>query len=925
MTINSLRKRQAKMSRVSRSRPRLHNFSESDITINSANNDDQDQFEESAANHVIDAVEDEGGYQHGTKDQRRMPLKSTLLTDQGPGGSERRQMRQSRNPIPEGLWDNNRMLKSQNNNLMSLDRKPLAGMDATLSTQRSDSLLDDMRHEEMMNRKDESMIEGVGQGHHRRTGGGRAAEEIRLGHIQHQFVHPSPGPAARYGQLRQSAMNTNLRNQDNHSESADDSDSAIESSSTSSEAANLPDIFHRGKQSIGGSTGNHQGFMKSPQLSKNVDPVARPKLPYRWKDKLSELHGPSDVIAADSRKRDIGTFQSTVRPPRSDSASNESGFAAGSNRKVSSGSSKGKEAEASTSGATLVNEQNYLANASHFRLPSGQRMGKGVPSSGFSLPADLTGMSMALESPVKTRQGVEHRAIVPETIQAFAATTVQERERELNGLASYIKHIEDKVDKVEDVSNEFANELGSLKSEWKVWKETQHDGKANRGSQRRKGDAKHAPLEQEHVAGDATIHYRSKLANARKLASDIGDSMEDYRATLMELRKEEQDLLARESLRSKRAVQAEKHEEEEEDDDLESLRSQVEAVSREVDRLKIIVDRQGKIREVLSASSPIKPSSRSRPTKFGGGNPFVQQRKISEELRKQNAPGAQYDDGFGQAPKQRSSSGHGSDRHIEEDFLVDEINEQPPYLRRTRLDEVEDVSMVAEKRAERASEKVIDARSIAHDAESCTCCARQDENKRRKDARKMKALHQWKKDDAKSIRSRSYSAATYVHPQEDDLSAHALLEEAMIDLENNADSRLPPALIRLANKQRSLLERTIKEEMDEFYHAKRTYCDLADELKSFSPDISAANRRILADHVLVAVEGLELRANRIDRLRAALAAALPGSIMDGQHDQFDESLQKRSRKHHTRPRNSPPIVDKAPYSHHTDALRRLNV
>ncbi|PWN34833.1 uncharacterized protein FA14DRAFT_34703 [Meira miltonrushii] len=913
------------MSRVSRSRPRLHNFSESDISINSAN-DDQDQFENSAAtsNHVIDADEGEDGYQHGGKEQQRMPLKSTLLTDQGPGGSGRRKMRQSRNPIPDTLWDNDRMLKSQNNNLMSLDRKSMARMDATLSTQRSDSILDDMRHDEMMNRKDASMIDGVGQGHYRRTGGGKAAEEIRLGLNQHQFVHPSPGPAARYGQLRQSAMPSILRNHDIHPESADDSDSAIESSSNSSEATDVPDVFHRAKRSIGNSTGNHQGFMRSPQLSKNADAAPRPKLPYRWKDKLGELHGPSDAIAADSRKHDIGTFPSTVRPPRSDSASNESGFAAGSNRKVSSGSSKGKEAEASTSGATLVNEQNYFANASHFRLPSGQRMGKGVPSSGFSLPADLTGMSMALESPVKTRQGVEHRPIVPETVQAFAATTVQERERGFNGLKSYIKYIEDKVDKVED---SFANELGSLKSEWKVWKETQHDVKAERDLQHHNGEAHHALLEQDNVDGDATIHYRSSLANVRKMASDIGDSMEDHRATLAKLRKKEQDLLARESLRSKRAAQIDRHDEDKDDVDLDSLRSQVEAASREVNRLKIIIDRQGRAKEVLSASSPIKPSSRSRPTKIGGGNPFVQQRKISEELKKQNAPAApsEYDDGFGQAPKQRSSSGHGSDRHIEEDFVVDEVDEQPADLHRSRLDEVEDVSMIAEKRAERASEKVIDARSIAHDAESCTCCARQDENKRRKDARKMKALSQWKKEDPKTTRSRSYSAATYVNPQEDDLSAQALLEEIMVDLENHAEFRLPPALIQLANKQRSLLEWTIKAEMDEFYHAKRNYCDLADELKSFSPDISAARRRILADHVLIAVENLELRANRVDRLRAALAAALPAGVLDGQNDQFDESLQKRTRKHHTRPRNSPPIVDKALHSHHTDAFRHLDV
>lgn len=77
---------------------------------------------------------------------------------------------------------------------------------------------------------------------------------------------------------------------------------------------------------------------------------------------------------------------------------------------------------------------------------------------------------------------------------------------------------------------------------------------------------------------------------------------------------------------------------------------------------------------------------------------------------------------------------------------------------------------------------------------------------------------------------------------------------------------------RLSTRQLKLLQRLITEHVDEFIHHRMLYCELADELKLVEPSMSRTRRRILAEHVLEAVEGLEWKAQRINALQSLLPA-----------------------------------------------------
>lgn len=941
-------------------------MSDSDLSIGSSHNVDGE--------HMIDGP-------------GRAPLKSTLLAGQTPGGSNRRHMQQIRGRIPDRLFDVDD--DNEGKGFMSDPAAQRRSRDArdgehdiTLSTQRSDSVLDALPSHHLVKPrqraglKRENVIPGVGLGQHRRVQ--KQPSGLRPGLSGPSYAHPSPSTAARHERLRQDVQRkTDVMG----SGDSEDSESLSESSS-SSESVNIvvDDFKHR--RSLAESTGNHQGFMNSPQAANLDSRPARPPLPDDWESKVDVLRNRGIVSNIDTNRgngklnshglqhpltgakkshvaqrtsssntgqddteegrRARSTYPTTQRrvpdADAVDAGSNQSGYAAGSLRKVSDGSSKGKTrsgTEANTSGETLVDGPGNGFYASHLRLPSGQRIGKGVPSSGFSLPVDLSGVTMALESPVKARVGVEHHPIAPEQVQAFAAATSEGRVRDLEKIADYIKRVESKVERVEDVSKEFAQEVGTLRNEWLKWKDGQ--GERQRKTSRPFEQPQQRPSHEQRVKphddqDHGSHHYRTKLAGARQIASDIAQSIEYYRATLAELKREENDLLTREMGRT-RKPNAHAHSdragaEQEDEEDITSLRAQVEAVAHEVERLKYIVNRQAEEKRVYSASSPIKPTER-RSIGVGSENPFLQRRKVSGEDQAGNeaadriavhmrsdaarmaapsAPPAPHTDVADHVPSDHEAKDDDADQTARPHQASDPANSM-------------DVSHVADERAERAYEKVVIEDDDSHDHRQCTHCARQNDSKQRRKSRKSIAAQQRLQSRQPKAR---HSSSSYDHDDEE-LLARTMLEEALLELETYVGSRLPPALLQLANKQRALLERTIKEELDEFYHARRTYCDLADELKSFSPDISQANRRILADHVLVAVEGLEVRASRIDRLRAALAATLPDSIFEDYERQPQPRKTSSSSGRSRRPRNSPPIVDDdEPRTGSFDAYRRID-
>ncbi|KAN0061816.1 hypothetical protein ACQY0O_005809 [Thecaphora frezii] len=191
-------------------------------------------------------------------------------------------------------------------------------------------------------------------------------------------------------------------------------------------------------------------------------------------------------------------------------------------------------------------------------------------------------------------------------------------------------------------------------------------------------------------------------------------------------------------------------------------------------------------------------------------------------------------------------------------------------------DEEEDVSIIAEARAQRAFESMARhssrfaphpvnadrsacvqegaANSVAgdlayhvleHNTHHCTVCCNTRKSARRHASRRIKALER------ERLRE--------VHEAEEE----ALLEKF--------DHDVP---IQVSSSQMKTLQKMLQEHWDEFVHQRMLYSELADELKHMSPRMGKEKRRILAQHVLDAVETLELKADRINRLEKLIESML---------------------------------------------------
>ncbi len=80
---------------------------------------------------------------------------------------------------------------------------------------------------------------------------------------------------------------------------------------------------------------------------------------------------------------------------------------------------------------------------------------------------------------------------------------------------------------------------------------------------------------------------------------------------------------------------------------------------------------------------------------------------------------------------------------------------------------------------------------------------------------------------------------------------------------------------KLTGEQEETLRTVLQEHWDEFVHQRMLYAELADELKAFDPAMSKPKRTLLAQHVLEAVEALEQKADRINRLEELLKTPQP--------------------------------------------------
>jgi hypothetical protein len=157
--------------------------------------------------------------------------------------------------------------------------------------------------------------------------------------------------------------------------------------------------------------------------------------------------------------------------------------------------------------------------------------------------------------------------------------------------------------------------------------------------------------------------------------------------------------------------------------------------------------------------------------------------------------------------------------------------------RRATVADDEEISQLASARAERASARVSGG---THDAGRCSVCASTARSDRRRASRKARLLAAEQRRDA------------------------VQLEESVL-----------LSAAKLTGEQEETLRTVLQEHWDEFVHQRMLYAELADELKAFDPAMSKPKRTLLAQHVLEAVEALEQKADRINRLEELLKTPQP--------------------------------------------------
>ncbi|UZJ56949.1 hypothetical protein CBS101457_006269 [Exobasidium rhododendri] len=798
--------------------------------------------------------------------------------------------------------------------------------------------------------EEDSLIPGVGRGYQKSGVNGTSsytAHRDILASSELQ-LHPSPATANRHERLRVSASKAQapaIRKQQSSISSVasegEDSESGNETTSTSTSSIIMP--HHGFMRSKAESTGNHHAYTLTQQSdSPNLNRHDRPKLDSRALDEMDRAvkqgraalrqqvpDSPSPVPSRsgtprqrkDLRSRKEEVLEKDLASPsklKSRSEQHRSGretekvaegsngssqYAAAGTRKPSDGSSTGKKqagTDGSTTGDTLVDdrgEQDYLRStvAPHhhrkekspfMKLPSGQKMGRGVGSESIIHLPDLTGMSSALDSPVKTVLGVQHRRMRPEVIQARLLQTNETRLEEFNELANYVKSVEKNLDQtqkkvqaVEDTSKQCVREVDALRNEWSSW---QMKGKAGKV-------AKNVEEVEE------LDEYEVKVKAINDHIAHLTNDLHSYQSAVEQMRaaKEEQISAHQKKMRERHIRQVEKRRlaahqqdvplssspikqqhgrfgeedvEEEEATRLEmaGLREQVTKVANEVERLRNIVEGKGVQRGKAEKSAHFAASLPAMHHSVGVGSrsPFKRGKKDGVRSSSLNG-GNRFSSDLEEVRTRHSSSPRPSSVREFSDAIVesasdDEADETVNVRRNTRglptyrsaneeqdeEREEDDISVQAQSRAEMTFEAVRQkkrAASFVHDEKTCTVCGSEQKKERRRQARKER------------VRSGSLAFA-----DEDD---EQLLLSLLGDQETSTHA-LPKS-----SRHHQVVQRLLQEHLDEFYHHRLLYCELADELKQFEPSMNKVKRNILAEHVMEAVEGLEFRAKRINTLQ----------------------------------------------------------
>lgn len=309
-------------------------------------------------------------------------------------------------------------------------------------------------------------------------------------------------------------------------------------------------------------------------------------------------------------------------------------------------------------------------------------------------------------------------------------------------------------------------------------------------------------------------------------------------------------------------------------DAIEVLRLQVLSLASEVERLSGVVSSGARQRHSRSDAARYRFATDQREASYHEAHAASDPGEAGRYARSSTPPRAHSHSHSHSHSNRRVSFGRSSPtRFAEEGAMSDDYDrtldavaenvrvQRERQRRRSGVAEEEEISQLASARAERASARV---GCGTHDAGRCSVCASTARSDRRRASRKARLLAAEQRRDA------------------------VQLEESVL-----------LSAGKLTGEQEETLRTVLQEHWDEFVHQRMLYAELADELKAFDPAMSKPKRTLLAQHVLEAVEALEQKADRINRLEELLKTPQPQQAQQNRLRTAIESFEKARQ-------NSPP-------------------
>lgn len=539
-------------------------------------------------------------------------------------------------------------------------------------------------------------------------------------------------------------------------------------------------------------------------------------------------------------------------------------------------------------------------------LPSGVSMGRGAHAP-LQLPEDVTGLTSALDSPVKSRLGVRHATLHPSIGQGALGNRkikLAELKEFVLGIEEELEITKERLEGVESRGVELRGDLDQMRREWR------HESVAANGRTAR---------------AEEDRHYADKISAMSHHITTLSQDLRSYRAAVEDIQHAK---LAGQQRQTRQKPITTQHIEPKKDGHRDSgpysdaeaeyrqLQEQVLRLEDEVKRLQLVVEGQNDSEEeaaedAVSAartkvadhrhlgaqhlssrngqspalghathSSPARAESQPRRLTFAdqSGPPAGSRRgrtshPSSDERRfvndsqhahfphpapsikattmRQTTVASEDDEGN---ETTRPSSAHSDRRPRSRARSSDKYaqNEDEDVTQaQIRVDQTTRSVFESDKPTAHKGASTQRAWNFEHDAKDCTVCL----------ARSRKETHR---------AGRRQRVMDSIRQQEGSITANE--EDLLLSLLQSSTVPQP-----LNSAQTSLLERLIKQHIDEFLHARMLYAELADELKKLHPEdegMTSEKRKILVEHVLESVEELEARCGRIEglkRLRSAIS------------------------------------------------------